>query len=69
MGSKLKAPPQFNPEEDTYERWKEDIAIWEMFSDLDKPKQAQAIYLSLTGKAKEAVRDVKASDLARDGID
>ena len=59
----MKAPPLFDSEAGSYERWKEDLAIWQMLSDLSGPKQAQYLYLSLNGKAKEALGDVKAADL------
>ena len=59
----MKAPPPFDSEAGSYERWKEDLAIWQMLSDLNRPKQAQLLYLSLRGKAKEALGDVKAVDL------
>ena len=69
MGSQLKAPPQFNPEVEDYERWKNDLEIWETFTDLSKSKQGPAVYLSLTGKAREAVRDIKAAQLnIEDGL-
>ena len=62
--SKMKAPPSFDSDAGSYERWKEDLAIWQMLSELTRPKQAQYLYLSLKGKAKEALGDVKAVDLA-----
>ena len=64
MSSKLKAPPVFDSTAGSYERWKEDLAIWQILTDLSPPKQAQYLYLSLTGKAKSAVGDVKAADIA-----
>ena len=42
MGSKLKAPPEFEPEDDNYERWKDDIEIWEVLTTLEKKKQGPA---------------------------
>ena len=64
MSSKLKGPPVFDSTAGSYERWKEDLAIWQILTDLSPPKQAQYLYLSLTGKAKSAVGDVKAADIA-----
>ena len=61
--SKMKAPPPFDSDAGSYERWKEDLAIWQMFSDLPGSKQAQFLYLSLKDKAREALGDVKAADL------
>ena len=68
--SKAKAPPPFDLDAGSYERWKEDLAIWEMFSDLSGAKKAQFLFLSLKDKAKESLSEVKAADLAEneDGV-
>lgn len=63
MSSKLKAPPPFNPEEEAYEAWKSELEMWEVYSELELKKRGAAVYLSLKGKAKEAVRDMKAATL------
>ena len=60
MASKLKAPPVFN-EEDDYLAWKNDVEVWRMYTDLDKKKIGPAVYLSLTNRAREAVRCIEAS--------
>ena len=68
--SKFQKPPLFNPDEDSYERYKNDLQIWESFTDLEAKKKGPAVYLSLTGKARESVRNLKAADLsADDGLD
>ena len=70
MSSKLKSPPPFNPEEDTYEAWKQELEMWEVYTELDLKKRGAAVFLSLKGKAKEAVRDMKAATLNVDaGLD
>ena len=58
----LKAPPVFKEDGD-YMSWKNDIEVWEMFTDIEQKKRGPAVYLSLTGKAREAVRDLKPAEL------
>ena len=53
MAYNNKNPPKFD-ETISYENWKNDIAIWQELTDLDKSKQALAIHLSLSGKARQA---------------
>ena len=62
----LKAPPVFS-EDDDYLSWKNDITVWQMFTDLDKKKQGPAVYLAMTGRAREAVREIPAAELGGDG--
>ena len=66
--NKLMAPPVFNEEED-YMAWKNDIEVWQMYTDLDRKKQGPAVYLSLTDRAREVVRSIKPAELAEnDGL-
>ena len=65
MASSLKAPPLFT-DEITYGDWKNDLEIWQSFTDLDKKKQGPALYLTLTEKAKTCIRGLTAKDLAVD---
>lgn len=58
----LKSPPVLLDEDD-YSNWKQDMEIWQMFTDLDKKKQGPAVYLCLSGKARECARDIKPEDL------
>ena len=68
-GSNLKSPPVL-VDEDDYTNWKQDLEIWQMFTDLDKKRQGPAVYLCLSGKARECVRDIQKEELgANDGVD
>ena len=61
-----KQPPVFNPDEgDNYEKWKNDIEIWCMLTE-GKIKQGPAVYLSLNGDARDAVRAIPNDDLKKD---
>lgn len=71
-----KAPPHFKappPMQDdlSYADWKKEIAIWRTFTEMDAKRQGAAIFLTLTGKARETVRsDVDEKQLsADDGVD
>ena len=65
MAAAIKAPPAFDAEGDDYLAWKNDIEVWEVFTDLKEKKRGPAVYLSLTGKAREAVRGINVGDLAK----
>jgi len=70
--SKLREPPTFNPDEgDCYSNWKRDIEVWKLLNDEKYKKQyGAAIYLSLKGTARDAVRSLDADKLsADDGVD
>ena len=68
MMSKLREPPTFNPDEgDCYSNWKNDIEVWKLLNDEKYKKQyGAAIYLSLKGTARDAVRSLDATKLAAD---
>ena len=67
--SQIKAPPVFNEEED-YLNWKNDLDVWKSFTDTEKKKMGPAVYLTLTGRAREAVRDLKPADIGKEtGLD
>ena len=67
-GKSIKAPPIFN-EGDDYLSWKSDISVWEIFTDYAAERRGPAVYLALTGKAREAAREIPANDLAgADGV-
>jgi len=53
----LHTPPILTGE-DSYLEWKEDIKIWELFTDLVNTKRGPAVYLSLKGNARDCVRDL-----------
>ena len=62
--SSMKNPPVFNPEvDDDYSSWKRDIGIWKLFTDSKPEKIGPAVYLSLQGKAREAVRALQADKI------
>ena len=60
----LKHPPSFSPEDgDDYSNWRKDAEVWTKFTTEAKGKHGAAIYLSLKGTARDAVRGVSVSDL------
>ena len=71
MSSKsVKAPPVFNPDEDSYEQYKKDLKIWEILSDLSVNKKGPAVYLSLNKNTREAVRNLTITEISGgDGLD
>ena len=60
-----KHPPSFDPEKDTYNEWKKDIEVWSLLAD-EKVKKGPAVYLSLQGDARSAVRHLAPADLVQD---
>ena len=62
--SQIKALPVFNEEED-YLHWKNDLEAWKLSTDTEKKKMGPAVYLMLTGRAREAVRDLKPTDIGK----
>ena len=62
MVSNFKSPPALN-ENSVYEQWKKEIAIRQAFTDLSAEKQDSAIFLTLSGKAREAVLELDVSKL------
>ena len=65
MSCSTKWPPKLE-NEDFYENWKKDISIWCELSELEKPKQALAIHLSLSGRAREASSEIPADRLKQE---
>jgi len=59
-----KAPPVFDEAED-YLGWENDMEIWGMFTSLEK-KRGPAVYLSLTGRLRGAVRDLTIAEIGSD---
>lgn len=57
--------PRFENDE-TYENWKRDIGIWCELTELAKGKQALAIHLSLSGRARAASSEIDVADLKKD---
>ena len=63
--SNYKAPLILTTDID-YEVWKKEIEMWRLFTSIDKKKQAPAIFLSLTGQAKEAIVGLDINKLSCD---
>lgn len=64
-----KAPPLMRKEL-TYKDWKTDVLIWKSFVGYDKKKLGPALFLSLTGSACDAAREISLTDLEKeDGFD
>ena len=64
--SSLKTPPPLT-DEDRYTEWKQDIAMWELVTDLSVEKQGPAVFLSLPPNIRECVRELQATDIAKAG--
>ena len=60
-----KWPPKLE-NDSVYENWKKDIGIWCELTDLPKKKQALAIHLSLTGRARTGSSEIEADILKQD---
>ena len=64
-----KTPPALNSDSD-YESWKNELVICKLVCDLDKKKQALAVTLSLSGKARQKALEIPVADLNKDdGVD
>lgn len=64
----LRTPPVLAGQE-SYMEWKEDLKVWELFTDLVVAKRGPAVYLTLTGNARDCVRDLTAEQIgANDGL-
>lgn len=61
----FKAPPALS-KSSTYETWLKEIKIWQKFTDLTVGKQGPAIFLTLEGKAREAVLELEVNDISGD---
>ena len=65
MGQSYKAPPALS-KCSSYDLWFKKIEIWKHFTDVPEAKQASAIFLTLEGKAREAVLELDVAILASD---
>ena len=67
--SSFKNPPAFTDGK-SYETWKNEIHMWQSLTELAKDKQALAISLSLSGRARDAAMEMDLADLSTDdGVD
>ena len=65
--SAIKNPPTFKPDEgDDYGNWKKDVEVWRLFTKEEKSRLGAALYLSLSGTARDAVRGISAETLKSD---
>jgi len=64
MATTMKMPPLLQ-DEDCYEVWKVDLKIWCDLTDIPVEKQALAIHLTLTGRARAASQQVPRDDLKK----
>ena len=65
--SGIKCPPVLCPEEDDdYRTRTSDVEEWQLYTKEDKCRQSPAVYLSLKGKARDAVRGMSKDDLKKD---
>ena len=67
---KIQSPPLLN-QEITYSNWKIELEIWKEFVDLPDEKKGPAVFLSLVGQARDAVRQEVAVEKLKDksGLD
>ena len=52
MTSSYKAPPLLN-EDTSYERWKKELTLWEICTEVPVAKRAAVVCLTLKGKARD----------------
>ena len=62
---KIQQPPMLT-KDITYANWKEEIEIWKDFTDLAAEKKGPAVFLSLNGQARDAVRQNVPNDKLKD---
>ena len=63
----LKQPPVFDPDGgDAYQDWKSDVEVWKLFTKDEDKRIGPAVYLSLKGNAREAVRGIDTKVLGTD---
>ena len=60
--SNLKTPPVL-VDEAHYTEWISDMAVWEAYTDIDKTKRGPAVYLTLSGKVRDSVRELTVEQL------
>ena len=64
-GASYKNPPTLEKNK-TYEQWKNEIALWELVTDLDVKKRGLALALSLQGKPREVALEIDPAKLNTD---
>ena len=62
------APPQYTKDM-SYADWKKEIDFWQIATEVKEEKQGTQLFLSLTGKSREAVRELSKEELiGKDGV-
>ena len=65
----IKAPPALS-KSTSYENWLKELKIWQLYTEIKKEKQGPAIFLTLEGKAREAVLELDVENISGEsGID
>ena len=59
----FKMTPPVLTKEYGYSNWKYNLIIWEPFTSLEKEKKGLAVFLSLIGQDKQAVRTISVENL------
>ena len=59
------APPLLIPEK--YRTWRKEMTFWEMATSVPAAKRAPTVFLTLKGKAREAVLEMDPESLNKDG--
>ena len=66
--SHYRQPPSWSPEDRrSFRDWSQDVLAWSILTDLDEPRQAAALRLSLRGSAQTFVRQLPAQALLQGG--
>ena len=58
----LRSPPTLE-DEAHYGEWLIDLEIWQLYTDLNANKQGPAVYLSLSGRTRECVRELSKEEI------
>ena len=67
---KLIGPPAFDENSCTWREYKKEVLVWQSFTNLPAARQGPALWMTLKGKAKEAVKDMELESIKSDtGID
>ena len=63
-------PPIFDETKMTWREYKKEIEVWSMLTNLAKQKRGPALWMSLKGKAKEAIKEMDLNEIkAENGLD
>ena len=61
----FKNPPKLE-DDSLYEQWKSDVDVWSKLTDLATTKQALAVHLTLSGRARQASSEVDVTELEKE---